>query len=297
MPRKFKEQFKDFLFVVPALAYAIIFAYYPLVKLFDLSFTNWNLLRDSYKYVGTKNYEWLFYGTGAKYIRNSIQVTVIYAVAETAITIIGGMLLALLLKKTSKYFKVLKAFAFLPRYISISTAGVVFLWMLNTNSGILNRIIMQYGGEKIDWLGKPGTALLSIIMLAGWKNVGYGMMIYLSAMPNIPREYYEAAAIDGATNTKSFFKITLPLLAPTTYFLFITSLLASLKAFQSIDIMTQGGPIRSTEVYVYLIYHMSMEQFRVDRASAAAVVFFVALLLLTIVLQTISKKVIKNSVL
>ena len=296
MPNSKKEQFKDFIMVVPALLYAVIFAYYPLVNLFNYSFTNWNLLRDSYKYVGFSNYEWLLTGTGAKYIRNSIQVTVIYAVAETAITIIGGMLLALLLRKTSKYYKVLKAFAFLPRYISISTAGVVFLWMLNTNSGILNRIIEQYGGDKIDWLGKPGTALLSIIMLSGWKNIGYGMMIYLSAMPNIPKEYYEAASIDGATPLKSFFKITLPLLSPTTYFLFITSLLASLKAFQGIDIMTQGGPIRSTEVYVYLIYHMSMEEFRVDRASAAAVCFFIALLILTAVLQYISKKT-KNSML
>ena len=285
-----KERYIDFLFVVPALVYAIIFSYYPLVKLFQLSFTNWNLLRDSYSYVGFKNYEWLIYGSGAKYIRNSIYVTVVYAISETAITIIGGMLLALLLKRTSKYFKILKAFAFLPRYISISTAGVVFLWILNTNNGILNRILTQYGAKEIDWLGQPNTALLSIIILSGWKNIGYGMMIYLSAFPNIPKEYYEAASIDGASKSKQLFKITFPLLSPTTFFLFITSLLASLKAFQSIDIMTQGGPVRSTEVYVYLIYHMSMEEFRVDRASAAAVCFFLVLLVLTVILLSISRK-------
>ena len=290
MSHRTKERFMDFLCIVPALLYAIIFAYYPLVSLFNLSFTNWNLLRDSYSYVGFKNYEWLFFGSGAKYIRNSISVTVIYAISETAITIVGGMILALLLKKTSRYYKLLKSFAFLPRYISISTAGVVFLWILNTNSGILNRLLEQYGGERIDWLGKPNTALISIIALSGWKNIGYGMMIYLSAMPNIPKEYYEAASIDGASKTKQFFRITLPLLSPTTFFLLMTSLLASLKAFQSIDIMTQGGPIRSTEVYVYLIYHMSMEEFRIDRASAAAVCFFLLLLVLTIILQMIAKK-------
>jgi multiple sugar transport system permease protein/sn-glycerol 3-phosphate transport system permease protein len=108
------------------------------------------------------------------------------------------------------------------------------------------------------------------------------MMIYLSAMMGISTQYYEAASLDGANKTQQFFKITLPLLSPTTLFLLVTTFLSSMKVFQSVDIMTSGGPSRSTEVFVYMIYNYAMVDFRMDRAATSAVMFFVILLAVTV---------------
>ena len=124
--------------------------------------------------------------------------------------------------------------------------------------------------------------LLSVLMTTCWRVFGYGMMIYLSAMMGISPQYYEAASLDGANSREQFFKITLPLLSPATLFLLVTTFLSSMKVFQSVDILTQGGPARSTEVFVYLIYRYAMVDFRMDRAATSAVMFFVILLCITV---------------
>jgi hypothetical protein len=118
--------------------------------------------------------------------------------------------------------------------------------------------------------------------------VGYGMMIYMAAMKGISPQYYEASAIDGANKTQQFFGITLPLLAPTTVFLLVTTFLSAMKVFQSVDILTSGGPSRSTEVFVYLIYRYAMVDFRMDRAATSAVMFFVILLTITAATMKVS---------
>ena len=176
----------------------------------------------------------------------------------------------------------------MPRYVAMSSAAVVFLWILNTDSGILNYVIGLLGGTKVDWLGNRDTALISVLMLTGWRCIGYGMMIYLSAMIGISKDYYEAASLDGANAVQSFFKITLPMLSPTTLFLFVTTFISSMKVFQSVDILTQGGPYRSTEVFVYNIYKYAMVDFRMDRASVVAIFFFLLLLIVTIATMKIS---------
>ena len=125
-------------------------------------------------------------------------------------------------------------------------------------------------------------------MLTGWRAIGYGMMIYLAAMLGIPQDYYEAAKLDGGNGRQIFLKITLPLLSPTTLFLLVTTFLSSMKVFQSVDILTSGGPYRSTEVFVYKIYQYAMVDFRMDRASVIALVFFVMLLIVTALTMKIS---------
>ena len=145
----------------------------------------------------------------------------------------------------------------------------------------MNYFITSLGLPAVDWLGNRNTALLSVLLLTGWRAVGYGMMIYLSAMIGISKDYYEAAALDGATAVQRFWKITIPMLSPTTLFLFVTTFISSMKVFQSVDILTRGGPYRSTEVFVYKIYLYAMEDFRMDRASVIAIAFFVLLLAIT----------------
>ncbi len=272
---------KDFVCVLPALVFLGIFTYYPICKLIQISFTDWNLLNERWNYVGLKNWIWLFNGSGTKHLLNSLRVTVLYSIGELTITLLGGLLFALIFGRLNKSFSIMRAIVFMPKYVAMSSAAVVFLWILNTDTGILNYLLNCVGLPSVDWLGNRNTALISVLMLTGWRAIGYGMMIYLSAMIGISRDYYEAASLDGATAAQSFFKITLPMLSPTTLFLFVTTFISSMKVFQSVDILTSGGPYRATEVFVYTIYKYAMEDFRMDRASVVAIAFFVLLLIVT----------------
>ena len=272
---------KDFICVFPAMVFLVIFTYYPICKLFQISFTDWNLINDTWNYVGLKNWIWLFNGSGTKHLLNSLRVTVLYSIGELAITLVGGMIFALIFNRMTKSFSIMRAVVFMPKYVAMSSAAVIFLWILNKDNGILNFLLTSVGLPAVDWLGNRKTALISVLMLTGWRAIGYGMMIYLSNMIGISRDYYEAASLDGATAVQSFFKITLPMLSPTTLFLFVTTFISSMKVFQSVDILTSGGPYRSTEVFVYVIYKYAMEDFRMDRASVIAIAFFIMLLVVT----------------
>lgn len=258
---------KDFVCVLPALIFLAIFTYYPICRLIQISFTDWNLLNDRWNYVGLKNWIWLFNGSGTKHLLNSLKVTILYSIGELAITLVGGLIFALIFNRMNAAFSFMRAVVFVPKYVAMSSAAVVFLWILNTDNGILNYLITSLGLPAVDWLGNRNTALLSVLLLTGWRAVGYGMMIYLSAMIGISKDYYEAASLDGATAVQRFWKITIPMLSPTTLFLFVTTFISSMKVFQSVDILTKGGPYRSTEVFVYKIYLYAMEDFRMDRAS------------------------------
>ena len=288
-PRK-KSAIKDFLCVVPALILIALFTYYPIVELIKISFTDWNLLNDTWNYVGFKNWKWLFNGSGTKYLWNSLKVTLLYSIGELSITLIGGMIFALIFNRMTKTFAAMRAIVFMPKYVAMSSAAVVFLWILNTDTGILNYFLSLFGIAPVDWLGDRSTALISVLMVTGWRCIGYGMMVYLSAMMGISTDYFEAAALDGANSVQKFFKITIPMLSPTTLFLFVTTFLSSMKVFQSVDILTQGGPYRSTEVFVYNIYRYAMEDFRMDRASTVAVFFFLLLLVITAATMKIANK-------
>ena len=277
-----KSKIGDFMFVVPAIILLAVFTYYPICKLFQISFTDWNLLKPEWKPVGLKNWKWLFQGSGAKYLWNSLKVTFLYSCGEIFATLVGGMLFALLFRRMTRSFSAMRAIIFIPKYVAMSSCAVVFLWILNTDFGVLNYLLGLVGIPPVDWLNSQSTALISVLITTCWRVLGYGMMIYMSAMIGSSPQYYEAASLDGASKTQQFFKITLPLLSPTTLFLLVTTFLSSMKVFQSVDILTEGGPARSTEVFVYLIYRYAMVDFRMDRAATAAVMFFVILLIVTI---------------
>jgi multiple sugar transport system permease protein/sn-glycerol 3-phosphate transport system permease protein len=260
-----------------------IFTYYPLLDLFRISFTNWNLMKEEYKFVGWKNYKWLFAGSGWKYLKNSLTVTVMYTFWEVFFSLGGGLLLAMLFNRMTRYFNALRALVFMPKYIAVSTSAIVFVWMLNGKHGIINWVLGVFGVQGPNWLADATYALPGILMLTFWRTVGYAMMIFLSAMKGIPQDYYEAASIDGADGMHRFRFITLPLLAPTTLFLVVTTFVSSMKVFQSVDVMTGGGPYDATMVMVQWVYKLSFDSFRVDRAAAASVIFFLILLLCTVV--------------
>ncbi len=285
------ERMKDLFCVEPALFFFLLFVYYPIVDLVRISFTDMRMLvTDPQKFIGFKNYEWLFLRSGWERFSESLMITFRYTFWEIFITLVGGMLLALLFNRMSKSFNAMRAVVFMPKYIAVSTSAVVFIWILNGNYGILNYILSTFGIKGPNWLVEAKYALTGILFLTGWRVVGYAMMIYLSAMQGIPRDYYEAAAIDGADAVHRFRYITIPMLGPTTLFLFVTTFIASMKVFQSVDVMTGGGPGTATNVMVQWIYNLSFSDFRAARSAAVSVVFFFILLIATAVTMRWSSK-------
>ena len=278
-----KYYWSDFFMALPAVLLLVLITYYPVAELIRISFTDWRLTSRTYEYVGLKNWEWLFTAkTSLRYLTNSLQVTFVYTIGNIAIDLGIGLLLAHLFKRMTRPYGLMRALIFMPRYIAMSSCGIIFLWMLNTDYGVINQMLEVLGvTEHINWLGDDNLALVSILMLTGWHGVGYCMMIYMSALMGISQDYYEASSLDGATKLQQFRFITLPLLSPTTLFLFITTFISSMKVYQSVDVTTGGGPRQKTEVMVYYIYRLAFDDNRLDRASVVALLFFVILLIIT----------------
>ena len=284
------ERMKDLFFVEPALLLFLLFVYYPVIDLIRISFTNMSVLTTGKQdFVAFANFDWLFNGAGKRYFWESLKITGIYMFWEVFITLVGGMLLAMLFNRMTRAFNTMRTIVFMPKYIAVSTSAVVFQWILYStiatgigqSEGILNYTLALFGIQGPHWLIDASSALSGILLLTGWRVVGYAMMIYLSAMKGISQDYYEAAAIDGADGVQRFRYITIPLLAPTTLFLFVTTFIASMKVFQSVDVMTGGGPGTSTNVMVQWIYNLTFKDFHTARGAAVSLVFFVILLICT----------------
>ena len=293
-PRKKKkytrQNFYEFLCVVPALVMIGVIAYYPIVDLFRISFTNWNLIRPQYDYVGFTNWKWLVDTWEMNHVYESFIVTLKYTVGHMIIILTVGLALALLFNKMTKGFAFMRAVVFLPHYVAMSTAALIFMVILNERYGIANAVLESLAGIRVNWLMDGSLALLMMIVIASWRAIGYDMLIYLGGMQGISQDYYEAAMLDGANQTQIFFKITLPLLAPTTLFLAVTQFISSMKVYALADVLTAGGPYRATEVIVYLIYTMAFEDYRVDRAAVVAICFFAFLLLITRLTMNVSDR-------
>lgn len=282
------EKAKDFMFAVPALIFLGVFLYYPLMNSVYISFTNWNMTKPVKKFVGTDNYVKLFKNED---LYQSFKVTLHYTLLDVVLTLTIGLMLALLFNVfRSKMYAVMRGIIFMPHYISMVIAAMVFTWIYNGQYGLLNRVTNLMGFEPIQWLTNPSTALPALVAVSVWKGVGFAMMLFISGMRGIPNEYYEAAAIDGASGLSRFRYITLPLLSPMTLFLVITTFISSMQVFQSIDIMTNGGPLQATNAIVYWIYTMAFTEFKTGRASALVMILFVIILVLTIIQWLVSRK-------
>lgn len=282
-----KEKWKDFGFAAPAVFLLSTFVFYPLLYSVYLSFTNWNMIKPQKEFVGFDNYTKLLSG---EMFAKVLKVTFTFTAIDVFFTLFIGLLLALLFNKVGKLFNFLRMIVFMPYYISMVIAAMIFLWIFNDRYGLANSIMNSLGFDSINWLTNTSTALGAVVTVSLWKSVGFAMIIFIGGLRGIPQEYYEASNIDGASKFRQFRHITLPLLSPITLFLVVTNFIASMQVFQSIKIMTAGGPLSSTKAIVYWIYEMAFIDYRTGRASALIVMFFIIIILLTILQLVISKK-------
>ncbi len=286
--RQFWEACKDFSFALPALAFLGAFLYYPLLYSVYISFTNWNMTRPVKKFVGLENYSRLL--TNEDFYQ-SLKVTMLYTVMDVAATLAIGLLLALLFNvANSRFYAFMRGVIFLPYYVSMVIAAMVFTWIYNNQYGLLNHMLGWFGLDPVNWLVDPKAVLPALVAVSVWKGAGFAMILFIAGMRSIPLEYYEAAAIDGANRVQSFRSITLPLLSPMVLFLVITTFISSMQVFQSIDVMTNGGPLQASNALVYWIYTMAFGDFKTGRASALVIILFVIILLLTFLQWVVGRK-------
>lgn len=282
------QSFAGWIFIAPALAGTLIFIIIPVICSFGLSFTKWDLL-NPVEFVGLANYreifsEPLFY----KILLN----TVVFAFSTSVFGVIIPLVLAAILNSKIRGSEFYKTAYFLPFITPMIVIGVIWEWIFDPNIGLLNQFLHLH----INWLYDTHFAMPALILVSVWKLIGYNMVIFLSALSGISQSMFEAAKIDGANIFQTFKNVTVPLLSPTIFFVVIITAISSFQIFDLIYLMTQGGPLDSTNVLVYAIYKNAFEYFNIGKASAIAYVLFVIILFLTLAQWGLRKKLVYNEI-
>ncbi|WP_248928862.1 carbohydrate ABC transporter permease [Paenibacillus hamazuiensis] len=282
------ERIRPYVMVLPAMTGIVLFVMYPVLYLIKLSFYKYNLLnKDKSKFIGLDNFTQIF--TREDFYR-TLANTVVYTVGVVVLTMAISLLIAVWLNKKGRFNAVVQAGIFTPHIISIVSIALVWMWLMEPSHGILNFLLKSVGLPTSQWLQSSKTAMISIIIVSVWHNIGYYTLIIVAALQSIPPSIYEAAALDNASKSKMFFKITLPLISPQLFFILIIMTIGSFKVFDTVKIMTGGGPNGATTTLVYYIYEFRTNS--IGYASATGVVLMAIIALLTFIyFRLLSKKV------
>jgi sn-glycerol 3-phosphate transport system permease protein len=272
-----RDAWLGYALVGPSLALFGLVYLYPVAYSAYVSVFSWDLMTPP-RYVGLANYRELVSAEFGEVLVN----TACYSGGVVVLALGLGLALALLLDNRSALSAGLQACIFSSYIVSWVAVSLLWIWMLDPQYGLVTYGLRLVGLRPVNWLGSPQVALWTLVLVTVWKTIGYPLVIYLAGLQAIPGDFYEAAALDGATGWSRFRFITWPLLSPTTLFLVVTLTIASFQGFDIVKIMTQGGPITSTMIYVYYIYEQAFQYFRLGKASAAVVIFFALILLLTL---------------
>jgi len=291
--RKLREALVAYACLSPALILAIIFMVIPMVMVFYVSFTNWDLVNPVKKFVGLKNYFYIFHDEKfLKSIRNSFY----FASVKIPLDLVISLFIAVLLDKNIRLKKFYRVSYFAPVVTPMVAVALIWLWLYDPSFGPLNQILHFFGLKPLKWLYDPKWAMPSIILFSLWKGLGYDVIIFLAGLQSIPQHLIEAAYIDGANSRQVFFKITLPLLSPVVYFVVLMGIINSFRIFTQVSVMTpNGGPLYSTGVMVFYIYQQAFENYKMGRATAAAVVLFGIVMALTQVQRRLGRKTVQYS--
>jgi len=278
-----------YLLCAPAMITLFVFVVYPIGYLIYLSFTNWNIINPVKKFIGLSNYETLF---GRAEFYTVAWNTFIFTFFVVIITLALSLALAIWFNKNTKFNMFGQAAIFTPHIISLVSISMVWMWIMDPDIGLLNYLLGLVGIPPLRWLQSSSTSMLSIILVSVWKGLGYYTLVILAALQSIPTSIYEACELDNASKTKVFFKITLPMISPQVFFLLIVMTIASFKVFDTIKIMTGGGPNNSTNMLVYYIYEYAFVNMKIGYASAVGVVLLGFVSIVTILyFRLLSKRV------
>lgn len=270
----------SYVLIAPAVAFMVLFIFYPILYSIILSAQTYRLGFRTRELIGFGNYVELFKSAD---FWNSLQITGIYTVVVVIASLVLGICLAVLIHQRKKTGMIWQIIFFLPVAATMAAMAIVWRFILDDNFGVFNNLLRALGTSGADWVRNPDTALGAVIIINIWANAGYTMVFFLAGLANIPDELYQAASLDGSTRLQDFRYISWPLLSPTTLFITIIMTVRALASFDLIKVMTNGGPLKTTQILSLLLYQEAFQYFNVGYASGIAVVFFVIVLALTLV--------------
>ncbi|QJD84197.1 carbohydrate ABC transporter permease [Cohnella herbarum] len=284
VPKKKKKKWVSysFLFILPSLLIYTLFVIGPTISSFYLSFTSWDGVSPEARYIGMANFEEIW---NSERVHNALKNTILLTIALVILENVLALALAMLVDQVRWFKNFFRSIFYFPVLLSGLVMGFVWTIILNYNFGVLNRLLELAGLDslKTDWLGNPDYALVSIILSTVWKSAGYYMIIYLAALQGVPPELNEAASIDGANKWQQFRHITFPLLAGAVTVCMMLSMIGSLKIFDQIAVMTDGGPGFATETLTYIVYKVGFGELRQGFGTAMALVLFLLILIVSII--------------
>lgn len=270
-----------YVFLAPSLIILFLFAFVPLVCSIVISLMNLDIFFSDTSLAGLENFARAFRD---ERFWNALKNTVLFAVIEVPLQIVTGLLIANALSSTKLFSKVARSIFFIPVVCSMAAIGVVWSLLLDGTIGMIPYFCKEWFGiTGLNFFRETSTAMGTVIAMTVWKNFGYTMSILVVGIQAIPRDYFEAAEIDGATKTQQFFRITIPQLLPSLGFCLITNLIGSLQVFDQVYVSTGGGPQRSTETLVYYIYKTGFTNpFDLGYASAISVLMLLVILAISL---------------
>ncbi|MGK5741410.1 carbohydrate ABC transporter permease [Micromonospora sp. URMC 103] len=270
-----------YLMLAPAIVHLVWWIGIPVIATFVLAFTNYDVIAGSVEWVGLANFREIFADDTWNL---SIWHTIVYTFFTVPVAMVIAVLIAVLLNQRLKARAWYRAAFFMPHITATVAIALVWMWMFEPNLGLFNTLLAGLGANGPAWLSDPSWAMPAVILVSIWKGIGLKMLIYLAALQNIPRELYEAADIDGASGPRRFFAITVPLLRPATFFVFVVSMIDAFQVFDQVYVLTpDGGPANSTTVMTFEIYRTAFSEFHISTACAQSVVLFAFLLILTLI--------------
>lgn len=265
--------------LAPSLFGVTVFLGIPVILVVAFSFLKWNLLTAP-KFVGLSNYLDVFTHEGAGH---ALLVTFYYFLLNIPVQTALALGMALLMNRRGRFTALIRVLCVLPYLATPVAMGVVWQWIFAPQTGVVNTLLHTVGIAGPDWLNSPGWSMPVVAFANIWQFVGYNMLFFLAGLQAIPPMLYEASAIDGAGAVQRFFRVTLPLLRPTMLFVLVTGAIGSFQVFDSVYVMTNGGPGTTTTVMNLLIYQNGFIGFRIGAASALSVILFAVILVVTLV--------------
>ncbi|CAA9549002.1 MAG: Glycerol-3-phosphate ABC transporter, permease protein UgpA [uncultured Thermomicrobiales bacterium] len=268
------------LFMLPNMVLFGLFTFWPMVENVRLSTQRWDMISPVRLDVGLDNYRYLIDDeTFHRVLRN----TAYFTVAAVGFSLLIGLIVALLLNQPLKFRNGARAVVFAPTLLSGAAIGIVWSYIFDPRYGLMAQVLGWVSVSSPDWLNRPEWAMPAIIIVYVWKNMGFAAVIFLAGLQAIPRDLYDAAKVDGANVWWRFRSVTLPMLSPISFFLLVTSILNTFQAFDIIRVMTQGGPVDSTNTLIYYVYDQGFTYINAGRSAAAALVLFVLMMVITLV--------------
>ncbi|WP_077610831.1 carbohydrate ABC transporter permease [Clostridium sp. Marseille-P2415] len=272
-----------YVYIVPAMAIFSVFLFFPFFKTIYLSLYKTNKMGQAKVFAGLMNYTDLLKSPS---FFNSLMVTAVFVLIVVSVSMLLGLVAAVLCSKTFPGIRIFSTAYALPMAIASSSAAMIFKIMLHPSIGIVNKVL----GLNINWISDPKYALVCVALLTAWLNSGINFLYFSAGLSNIDETIYERASVDGANAVQKFFRLTLPGLSPIMFYTLVVNIIQAFQSFGQVKVLTLGGPGESTNLIVYSIYRDAFFNYRFGSAAAQSVLLFIIIMILTLCMFRMEKK-------